>query len=128
MSGLEGSYAAPPARAEAEAKRVFDFSDALRFVRLGIPVQRQGWNGKGMWLGFCVRTHLVIHGGDGAAYTEAPSQPFIVMRTADRKYVPWLASQTDLLATDWQVLPPREHRPTEPGRMSGDFTERPQGS
>lgn len=30
-----------------------------------------------------------------------PKSPFIVMKTADGHVVPWLASQTDVLATDW---------------------------
>lgn len=85
----------------------FDFSDALRFLRIGIPIQREGWNGKGMWLGLCEGARLVIRGGERAEFTEARSEPFIVMKTADGKFVPWLASQTDVLATDWRVLPPR---------------------
>ena len=27
--------------------------------------------------------------------------PYIIMRTVDGSFVPWLASQTDLLAEDW---------------------------
>ena len=30
--------------------------------------------------------------------------PFIAMKTADDKIVPWLCSQTDMLANDWQVV------------------------
>ena len=30
--------------------------------------------------------------------------PYIEMKTADNKLVPWLASQTDMLAEDWAVL------------------------
>ena len=30
--------------------------------------------------------------------------PWIGMKTADEKFVPWLASQTDMLAEDWVVL------------------------
>ena len=30
-----------------------------------------------------------------------PNLPFIAMKTADDKVVPWLASQTDILASDW---------------------------
>lgn len=29
---------------------------------------------------------------------------FIVMKTADNKLVPWLASQTDILAEDWGIV------------------------
>ena len=30
--------------------------------------------------------------------------PWIGMKTADNKFVPWLASQTDILAEDWEVV------------------------
>ncbi len=30
--------------------------------------------------------------------------PWIGMKTADNKFVPWLASQTDILAEDWQII------------------------
>jgi hypothetical protein len=31
--------------------------------------------------------------------------PYIYMRTAQGDLVPWLASQTDMLALDWEVVP-----------------------
>jgi hypothetical protein len=30
--------------------------------------------------------------------------PWIGMKTADNKFVPWLASQTDVLSEDWQII------------------------
>ncbi len=30
--------------------------------------------------------------------------PFIAMKTVDNGIVPWLASQTDILATDWELV------------------------
>ena len=33
-----------------------------------------------------------------------PILPFISMKTSDDKLVPWLASQTDVLAEDWSVV------------------------
>jgi hypothetical protein len=32
------------------------------------------------------------------------SLPYVYMKTADDKLVPWLCSQTDLLALDWEVV------------------------
>lgn len=29
--------------------------------------------------------------------------PFLYMKTVDDQFVPWLASQTDILANDWEV-------------------------
>lgn len=70
--------------------QLHDFGWAIRSLRNGGAVNREGWNGKGMWL--------------KAQFPDEHSKmtlPYIYMSTADGKLVPWLASQTDLLADDW---------------------------
>lgn len=67
-----------------------DFGDAIRDLKAGNRVSRAGWNGKGMWLELQVPD----------AHSKM-SLPYIYMKTADDKLVPWLASQTDVLAEDW---------------------------
>ena len=57
-------------------------------------VRRSGWNGKGMWIELATEF-------DTAGTTCRPS--FIVMKTAQGGWVPWVASQTDILATDWEI-------------------------
>ena len=82
----------------------FDFGQALMFLRDGMRVCRAGWNGKGMW--------LKLVPGDSVVYTTSvtppeeqyPMLPWIGMKTADNCFVPWLASQTDMLAGDWEVV------------------------
>lgn len=69
------------------------FATALLFIKQGKRVQRAGWNGKGMWIALQVPD----------AHSKM-SLPYIYMSTADGKLVPWLASQTDVLAEDWQVV------------------------
>lgn len=72
-----------------------DFAWALRLLKEGKRVARAGWNGKGMWL-------YKVWGTSATVYQSAVViEPFIVMKTADEKYIPWLANQTDLLAEDW---------------------------
>lgn len=68
-----------------------DFGWALQQLRAGLRVFRSGWNGKGMWLALQVPT-----GGSKMTL------PYIYMKTADDQLVPWLASQTDVLASDWE--------------------------
>ena len=70
-----------------------DFGWALNRLKDGQKVARSGWNGKGMWLALQVP--------DAGSKM---SLPYIYMKTADNKLVPWLASQTDVLATDWSVV------------------------
>jgi len=71
-----------------------DYSFAMALVQLkkGQRLCRTGWNGKGMWIE--LRKHF-----------DSPfSLPYLEMKTVDDMFVPWLASQTDLLAEDWEVL------------------------
>ena len=77
------------------------FGEALRFLKLGKRVTRAGWNGKDMWLKL-VPADLA----DRVAFQYAAlnALPWIGMKTADDKFVPWLASQTDVLAEDWLVI------------------------
>ena len=85
-----------------------NFSQALDQIKFGSRVAREGWNGKGMFI-FLVKGSTFITNrepllsilGEGV---EVNYCPHIDMKTADGKIVPWLASQTDVLADDWQVL------------------------
>lgn len=70
-----------------------DFGIALAYLREGKRVAREGWNGKGMWLELQVPDEH-----------SKMTLPYIYMFTATRDLVPWLASQTDILANDWVVV------------------------
>lgn len=72
-----------------------DFGTAIKILKAGKQVTRPGWNGKGMW--------LALQTPDEHSKM---SLPYIYMRTADANLVPWLASQTDILAEDWEVRTP----------------------
>ena len=78
------------------------FGLAVEALKLGYKVARAGWNGKGMWLGLHKEGGTFIRDECG---TELEYADYIVMKTADNKLVPWLASQTDVLADDWVILP-----------------------
>lgn len=85
----------------------FSFSIALSMLKDGRRVARTGWNGKGMFL-FLVpgSTFQVNRAPLLGIYPEGTVInycPHIDMKTADEKVVPWLASQTDLLADDWML-------------------------
>lgn len=77
------------------------FGDALISLKEGKKVARQGWNGKGMWLRMCPAMNYSILFPSNEVEEVLP---WIGMKTADNKFVPWLASQTDVLAEDWQIV------------------------
>lgn len=86
-----------------------DFGWALNQLRQGLKVRREGWNGKGMWI-LLVRGTISVRPVAGTPYSQAGLtsevniNPHIDMFTADGCMQPgWLASQTDLLAYDWEI-------------------------
>lgn len=89
-------------------KEKMGFGGAISALKNGQRIARKGWNGKDMFL-FLVpgstfkvsRPPLLGIYPDG---TEINYCPHIDMKTADNKVVPWLASQTDVLAEDWEIV------------------------
>lgn len=90
--------------ADPNSEHNMDFSAALLALKDGNAVSRSGWNGKGMW--------IIIHDPEDSLVVSEVGQPdiyyemprFIGMKTADDKFIPWLASQTDILADDWGIV------------------------
>lgn len=82
---------------------MINYEGALQALKKGKKVARSGWNGKNMFI-------FLIAGGawsfetDVLGVDEIDVLPFICMKTADSKLVPWLASQTDQLSDDWCIL------------------------
>ena len=69
------------------------FGGAVEALKEGLAVERDGWNGKGMYL------ELQVPDEDSKM-----TLPYIYMSTVQGDLVPWLASQTDILANDWHVV------------------------
>ncbi|MBF31845.1 MAG: hypothetical protein Unbinned1322contig1000_38 [Prokaryotic dsDNA virus sp.] len=67
-----------------------DFGVALNWLNDGHAVARKGWNGKDMWLRMQTPDE-----------NSMMRRPYIYMSPVDGELVPWVASQSDLLATDW---------------------------
>jgi len=78
------------------------FGQAVEALKDGKKVTRAGWNGKAMYLIFVAATRYEL---DAILGLDQELRPFIGMVTADNTFVPWLASQTDILAEDWVVAP-----------------------
>jgi hypothetical protein len=83
------------------------FGEVLELLKLGQRMRRRGWNGKGMFVylvqgsTFEVTREPLL--GIVPPGTRATYLPHIDMRTATGEFVPWLASQTDVLAEDWET-------------------------
>lgn len=90
-----------------------DFGKAIEALKEGNKVTRKGWNGKNMWLWLKPATTIksewckdpmlkeIVDANGG----EAEALGTICMKTADNKILTgWLASQTDMLSNDWEIL------------------------
>lgn len=66
------------------------FGEAIKVLKRGGKVCRIGWNGKNMWLKLQIPDEH-----------SKMTLPYIYMFTAQKDLVPWLASQSDILAEDW---------------------------
>ena len=81
------------------------FGDAVLMMKAGFKMARTGWNGKGMFLFLVPGSVFNVNRppllGIYPEGTEITYMPHIDMKTADNKVVPWLASQSDVLAEDW---------------------------
>lgn len=85
--------------------KTMDFGDALRALKQGKKVTRAGWNGRGMYLFIARPIAFGLLGDCTPEATVTTTEPSICMRTAQSTIVVgWLASQTDMLAEDWEVL------------------------
>jgi hypothetical protein len=75
------------------------FGLALECLKKGMHVCRAGWNGKGMW--------LELQRPDTHSKMTLPyvflNYPADAQNTPGAR-VPWLASQTDMLAEDWKIV------------------------
>ena len=94
----------------ADTENLFDFSQALKHLRIGHKVSRRGWNGENMWVvlqkGYPDGISINANTAEATGLPEGTVcrfLPYLMLFTADRQFVPWLASQTDLLAWDWFV-------------------------
>ncbi len=83
-----------------------EFGWALEELKRGKRVCRNGWNGKGMFLFLVPGSTFQVNRppllGIYPEGTEVNYHSHVDMKTAQGDVVPWLCSQTDMLATDWE--------------------------
>lgn len=71
-----------------------DFSTALMILKSGNAVSREKWNGKNMW---------VKLNKSASEKGDKMTLDYLYLRTEAGNFVPWMPSQTDLLAEDWFI-------------------------
>jgi len=99
-----------------------NFGKIIDGVNRGKKAQRNGWNRKGMYI-FDFR-HSIIKLKEDSDFSEEiydvseldgiieigsdkntfKLENFVLLKTADNTCIPWNASQTDMLADDWEFI------------------------
>lgn len=95
------------------------FGDAINLAKSGYKIARSGWNGKNMFVVYMEPLYLPPFNtqdtnrkvDDRTAKwigEDKPldCQPYFAMYNAQEQWIPgWLASQSDMLAEDWTIVP-----------------------
>lgn len=87
------------------------FGLAIELMKKGSRIARENWNGKGMYLvhqkGYPNGIPINKNTAEATGIPEGTVcvfREYIMMKTVDNEFVPWVASQTDILAEDWMEV------------------------
>lgn len=87
------------------------FGLAIEAAKKGKKITRRGWNGKGMWViyrtGYPDGIPCNKNTADAVGIPEGTLfkvRPYLQMKCVDDSFQMWLASQSDILAEDWEIV------------------------
>ena len=82
-----------------------DFGDAIKLLKEGKKLQREGWNGKGQYIELATCISYKNNDGDiiDVFHNDIESKAIAFVGTSG-KQLGWLASQADMLAEDWKIV------------------------
>ena len=87
---------------DMEKHNGMSFGLMLEALKIGKKARRKGWNGKGIFIKLQVpdehskMTHPYIYIDTTGLQTDNEDAP--------KNTVPWVASQTDILSCDWEIV------------------------
>jgi len=83
------------------------FGEAIEALKVGEKVSRAGWNGKGMFIYYVpANSYPVQTDAARSVFGDmVPYRAYLAMKTVNDEVVPWLASQSDVLESDWEIVP-----------------------
>lgn len=86
-----------------------NFGEALEKAKSGSKITRAGWNGKNLFVFFNPSSDIIVSAGRPLAAsfpvgTKIHCREYLMMKTVNDEIVPWVASQSDLVETDWSEV------------------------
>ena len=79
----------------------FSFGEAIKYLKRGFKVARKGWNGKGLYITLVSGENWAM---DKHENTVCEKRDWLGIKTVDDQFMPWVPSQSDVLAEDWIIL------------------------
>lgn len=88
-----------------DTKKGCTFGHAVELLKSGFKLARKGWNGKGMYVEYVATQdwNSISLERPGFADKLKPC-PWLGIKTVDDQFMPWVPSQSDVLAEDWVIL------------------------
>ena len=82
-----------------------DFGEAIKSLKQGKRVQREGWNGKNQYIELAINISYINTNHETInAEHEAIGNKAIAFVGTSGVQLGWLASQADMLAEDWKIV------------------------
>jgi hypothetical protein len=89
-----------------------DFSKALYRLKEGKALARKNWNARGQFVYLVPAAEYPAQTGVAKDHfgqdAKVPYTAYFAIKTVQGTVAPWLASQTDLMAEDWQEVDPTD--------------------
>ena len=82
-----------------------DFGDAIKLLKQGKKLKREGWNGKNQYIELAERISYINSKGEivNEGHSDIGNKVIAFIGTSGVQ-LGWLASQADMLAEDWQIV------------------------
>lgn len=77
------------------------FGQAIELLKSGHRMARKGWNGIGMYITYVPAEEWASSALERPWSHDFKPIPWIGLKTTADNFVPWMASQSDILAEDW---------------------------
>lgn len=86
-------------------ENALDFGEAIKLLKQGKKLQREGWNGKGQYIELATNISYINTNKERVnAEHEAIGNKAIAFVGTSGVQLGWLASQSDMLAEDWRIV------------------------
>lgn len=110
--GIRYQESCLPVESGEDVAENLPFETALEYLKDGEKVARAGWNGKEQYIVLIEADKWNFYQFNAIEWgVNAPCKTaWIGIKTADNKFVPWVCSQTDLLASDWCIVETQSER------------------